>query len=99
MLRILVDTFLEVVSNCLIQEFPHLEVVMDPGHPPVFIREQLMICLIERCALNVVIGGTTSSTLDTRDKGLFQSLKTILISNRYAATKEASDGMRLAIQR
>ena len=98
MLRILIDTCPEVVSNCLIQEIPHLEVVMDPGRPPVFIREQLTICLIERGALNVAIGKTASSTLDTRDKALFQSLKPNLISNRCAATKEASDCMRLAIQ-
>ena len=98
MVRILIDTYPEVVSNCLIQEIPHLEVVMDPGRPPVFIREQLTICLIERGALNMAIGETASSTLDTRDKALFQSLKPNLISNRCAATKEASDCMRLAIQ-
>ncbi len=98
MLHILIDTYPEVVSNCLVQEIPHPEVVMDLGHPPVSIREQLIICLIERGALNVAIGGTTSSTLDTRDKALFQSLRTNLISNRYAATKEASNYMRLAIQ-
>ena len=63
MLRILIDTCPEVVSKCLIQEIPHLEVVMDPGHPLVSIREQLIICLIERGALNVTIGGTASSTL------------------------------------
>lgn len=68
MLRILVDACPEVVSNCLIQEIPHLEVAMDPGHPPVFIREQLIICIIERGALNVAIGGTASSTLDTKDR-------------------------------
>lgn len=98
MLHILKDTSPEVVSNCLTQEIPHLEIVMDPGHPPVFIREQVVICLIERGALNVAIGGTASSTLDMRDKALFQSLKTDLISNRYAATKGVSDCMRLAIQ-
>jgi hypothetical protein len=98
MLHILKDTYPEVVSNCLIQEIPHLEIVIDPGHSPVFIREQLVICLIERGALNIAIGGTASSTLDTRDKALFQSLKTDLISNRYAATKEASDCIWLAIQ-
>lgn len=82
MLGILIDTCPEVVSNCLIQGIPHLEVVMDPGHPPVFIRDQLIICLIERDALNVAIGGTASSTLDTRDKALLQSLKTNSMSNR-----------------
>ena len=97
MLRIPIDTCPEVVSNCLIQEILHLEVVMEAGHPPVFIREQLIICLIERGALNVAIG-ETASTHDTRYKALFQSLKPNLISNRYAATKEASHCMRLAIQ-
>ena len=98
MLHILKDTYPEVVSNCLIQDIPHLEIVMDPGHPPVFMRERLAICLIERGALNIAIGGTASSDLDTRDKALFQSLKTDLIFNRYAAAEEASDCIRLAIQ-
>jgi len=71
---------------------------MDAGHPPVFIREQLVIFLVEVGALNIAIGGTAASTLATRDKALFQSLKTNLISNRYVATKEVSDCIRLAIQ-
>lgn len=38
LLRILNDTCPEVVSDCLIQETPYLEVVMDASLPPVFIR-------------------------------------------------------------
>ena len=84
MLHIMMDIFLEIVT--------------DPDHPPVDIRERLMFCLIEHGALNDSIGGFTSSILDASDKALFQSLKTNLISKRCAATLKIPDSKRLAVK-
>ncbi len=42
MLDLIMDALPETVLNCLLQEIPQLEVVMNPGHPPVNIREHLV---------------------------------------------------------
>lgn len=88
-LHVIMDMFPEVIANCLVQEVPRLETTMTPGHPSVDIREQMLICIIERGALNVSIGGSSSSIPELQSKSLFQSLGTRLISFGVRATQEA----------
>ena len=83
------------MCQIVIQEIPYQQIVRDPHHPPMDIREQLVFFLIDRGALNVAIGGSTLLFLDMSDKALFQSSKTNLISKRCAATLTITDSMRL----
>jgi hypothetical protein len=67
----MMDMFSEVVSDCLVQEIPHLEVSTDD--PSVDIREQLLICIMEQGTMNISMGGSASSVLNDTDKALFES--------------------------
>ena len=96
--HVILDAFPEVVSKCLEQEIPHLEIKMDFGYPPIHTREQLINCLTERGGLNIAIGGSTSSIPDTRDKALFQSLQAEWTSRRISAIQEMSDRSRTCDQ-
>lgn len=57
----LMDTFPNIVYNCLLQEVPHLQPSTRPRHPQVLIREQFIITLIEWRSLDIAVGGNTSS--------------------------------------
>ncbi len=67
------DMFSEVVSGCLVQEIPHLEVSIDD--PSVDIREQLLICIMEQGTMNISIGGSAFSVLNEPTKHILRALE------------------------
>ena len=95
---VVMDLFPEVVANCLVQEIPHLEIMMNLDGSSIDIREQLVICLIQPGSLNIAIGGAVSSIFDMRDKALFRSLRSEWTSRRSSATQEISYQRRIAIR-
>ena len=79
-LHIVWDLFPATVSNCLVQEVPHLELAIMAGDQSIDMREQMLICMIEQGALNVSVGGSVPSNPNLRAKDLFQNLETRFIS-------------------
>lgn len=85
----MMEMFPKVVSDCLVQEIPHLEV--SPDDPSVNIREQLLISILEQGIMNVSMGGSASSVLDETGKVLFDSLGTALWTSAAQTTCEPSE--------
>lgn len=88
----------QLSRNCVklsYKKFPYQQTVMDPGHPPMGNREQLMFYLIDRSALNVAISRSNFTCLDTSGKVLLQNSKIKLINKRCAATLKIPDSMGL----
>jgi hypothetical protein len=97
-LHIISDLFPATVSNCLVQEVPHLELPIMAGDQSIDMREQMLICMIEQGALNVSIGGSVSSNPNPRWKDLLQNLETRFISMGAQMTQEVSLTSRMAIR-
>ena len=97
-LHVISDLFPAIVSNCLVQEVPHLKLPIVAGDQSIDTREQMLICMIEKGALNVSIGGAVSSNPNLQGKDLFQKLETRVISMGAQMTQMLPPASRTAIQ-
>ena len=72
---VMIEMFPAVVSGCLVQGLPYLEV--SPDDLSVDIREQLLVSILEQRIMNVSMSGSGSSVLDATDKALFEGLGSV----------------------